>query len=131
MWVFYISALELQLQGGFFIVWTLPKYNDSISRVSNCILCVSLAYYHSQCVQYTVLLNWYSVVEHKFDIAVYTKGVCIMTENELKLLRMIREHDDPEQALVIALEVITSFLGQHGSSEEPDAVCPQELDETD
>ena len=47
-----------------------------------------------------------------------------MNENEMELLRMIREHDDSEQAFMIALDIIISFLGQHESSEEPAAACP-------
>jgi hypothetical protein len=60
-----------------------------------------------------------SKYEQKFDM--FTKGEWNVTENEMELLRMIREHDDPERALVIAVEVITSFLGLRGSSEEPAA----------
>ena len=40
-----------------------------------------------------------------------------MSKNEMELIGMIREHDEPEKALQIAVEVITSFLAQHGSSE--------------
>lgn len=40
-----------------------------------------------------------------------------MSTNEMELIRMIREHDDPEKALVIAVEVITGFLRQLQSSE--------------
>ena len=36
-----------------------------------------------------------------------------MNENEMKLIGMIRESDDPEKALVVAVEVITDFLRQH------------------
>lgn len=39
-----------------------------------------------------------------------------MNENEMKLIGMIRESDDPEKALTVAVEVITSYLMQHGSS---------------
>lgn len=49
-----------------------------------------------------------------------------MSKNEMELLGMIREHDEPEKALKIAVEVITSFLKLHGSSEEPAAACLQE-----
>ena len=54
-----------------------------------------------------------------------------MSENDMELIRMIREHDAPEKALMIAVEVITSFLAQHGSSEEPSAACPPALDGTE
>lgn len=33
-----------------------------------------------------------------------------MTSNEFELLSMIREHDNPEQALVTAIEIILSHL---------------------
>lgn len=33
-----------------------------------------------------------------------------MTSNELELLKIIREHDNPEQALVTAIEIIFSQL---------------------
>ena len=39
-----------------------------------------------------------------------------MTENERKLLEIIRENDDPE-SLMIAVEIILKHLEQHGSSE--------------
>ena len=48
-----------------------------------------------------------------------------MNENEMKLIGMIRESDDPEKALVVAVEVITDFLKQFQSSEAPAAACPQ------
>ena len=40
-----------------------------------------------------------------------------MTENEKELLRIIRENDHPEQALMIATSIILDYLKQHGSSE--------------
>ncbi len=49
-----------------------------------------------------------------------------MRKNELELLGMIREHDAPEKAMMIAVEVITSFLTQHGSSGGQEPVCQQE-----
>lgn len=40
-----------------------------------------------------------------------------MNENEKELLRMIREHENPEQAVLIAIDTIMGYLAQHGSSE--------------
>jgi hypothetical protein len=37
-----------------------------------------------------------------------------MSEKELELLELVRGHTDPEEALLIAVQVITSFLDQHG-----------------
>lgn len=41
-----------------------------------------------------------------------------MTENEKELIRMVRENDNPERALMTATVIILGFLKQHGSSEE-------------
>ena len=40
-----------------------------------------------------------------------------MTENEKELINMIRENDNPEQALMTATVIILGFLKQHESSE--------------
>ena len=40
-----------------------------------------------------------------------------MTENERELIKLIRENDNPEQALVTAVNTILCFLTQHESSE--------------
>ena len=62
-------------------------------------------------------------LEHLFE-NMNTKGERTMNENEMELLRMIREHENPEQALLIAVGVILDYLGRPGSSEEPSAACP-------
>jgi hypothetical protein len=46
-----------------------------------------------------------------------------MTANEKELLKIIREHDNPERALMTATAIILGFLKQHGSSEEPSAAA--------
>ena len=38
-----------------------------------------------------------------------------MTENEIKLLEMIRNHPDPGQALLIAIDIICKHLEQFES----------------
>ena len=40
-----------------------------------------------------------------------------MTDNETTLLDMIRKNDNPERALLIAIEVIVDFLSHHESSQ--------------
>ena len=40
-----------------------------------------------------------------------------MTKNELELLNLIRENDNPEQALIIAIEILISCLEQPESFE--------------
>lgn len=39
-----------------------------------------------------------------------------MTENEKELIRIIRENDNPEEALMTAAVIIIGFLKQHESS---------------
>ena len=36
-----------------------------------------------------------------------------MSKNEMELIGMIREHDSPDKALMVAIGVITDFLMQH------------------
>jgi hypothetical protein len=40
----------------------------------------------------------------------------------MELIKLIRENDNPEQALMTATLVIIDYLKQHESSEEPSAV---------
>ena len=46
----------------------------------------------------------------------------IMTANEIELINIIRENDNPEQALMAAAVIILGFLKQHESSVERAAV---------
>ena len=50
-----------------------------------------------------------------------------MTENEKELIRMIRENDNPEEALMTAAVIILGFLKQHESFEAQAPVCLQVL----
>lgn len=45
-----------------------------------------------------------------------------MTANEIELINLIRENDNPEKALMAAAVIILGFLKQHGSSEVQVAV---------
>ena len=49
-----------------------------------------------------------------------------MTANEIELLKLIRENDNPEQALMTATVIILGFLKQHESSAVQAAACLQE-----
>ena len=42
-----------------------------------------------------------------------------MTKNEQELLTLIREHENPEQALLTAVLIIGSVLEQYGSYQAP------------
>lgn len=48
-----------------------------------------------------------------------------MTVKEKEMFRIIFENDNPEQALVTAVETIIYFLTQHESFEEQAPVCLQ------
>ena len=51
-------------------------------------------------------------------IAIYERGI-IMSNNKIELLKLICENDYPEEALLTAIEVISSFLEQYESYQEP------------
>ena len=40
-----------------------------------------------------------------------------MTANEIELINLIRENDNPSQALATAVDIILLYLAQRGSSE--------------
>lgn len=49
-----------------------------------------------------------------------------MTQNEIKLIEMVRNHPDPGQAFVTALEIILLFLKHHEQHELTSAADSQE-----
>ena len=44
-----------------------------------------------------------------------------MSDNELELIKMIRENDNPGQALMAAATIILGYLKQHESCSKPSA----------
>lgn len=50
------------------------------------------------------------------------KGVCVVSENEKELIKLIRENDNPDKALMVATTIILDYLKQHESSVEQVAV---------
>jgi hypothetical protein len=40
-----------------------------------------------------------------------------MNENEKELIRIIRESEDPAKAMVMAIQITTDFLAEHGIKE--------------
>ena len=50
-----------------------------------------------------------------------------MTENEIKLIELIRENENQEEAIVTAVSIITSFLEQQRLSEGQALVYPPGL----
>ena len=55
------------------------------------------------------------------------EGGIIMTANEKELIKLIRENDNPEQALMTAAVIILGYLKQHESFEVQAPVCLREL----
>ena len=49
-----------------------------------------------------------------------------MTNNEMELIKMIRENDNPVQALMTAIIIVQGYLKQHESSVERVPACLQE-----
>ena len=45
------------------------------------------------------------------------KGDHTVTANEMELIKIIRENDKPEKAAMTAIEIISEFLRQLGSSQ--------------
>lgn len=54
-----------------------------------------------------------------------------MTEREMRLLKIIREGEDPAALMAVALDAITACLRQPGPSEAPCPAAPASACETD
>ena len=50
----------------------------------------------------------------------------LMTNKEMELLKMIRENDNPIQALMTAIIIVQGYLRQHESSVEQVPACLRE-----
>lgn len=49
-----------------------------------------------------------------------------MTENEKELIKLIRESDDPQQALATAMELMIDFLRSYGVPQDTSFALQQE-----
>ena len=49
-----------------------------------------------------------------------------MTDNELELLYIIRNHENPEKALNVALDLLIDFLGKHAALRDTSFERPPE-----
>ena len=65
------------------------------------------------------------MMEMGTHIRIFVGGTKVMTDNEKELINMIRENDNPEQALMTAAVIILGFLKQHESNSIPSAVYLQ------
>ena len=50
-----------------------------------------------------------------------------MTENEIELIKLIRENDNPTQALMTSAVIVLGYLKQHESSVIQESAGLQEL----
>ena len=75
----------------------------------------------SKYVDNSVKINYDGI--RTYVLIVCIRGIKIMTENEKELIKLIRENDNPEQALVTATVIILDYLKQHESSEAQAPVC--------
>ena len=64
-------------------------------------------------------------IEHSFVLRI-AKGVYAVSEHELKLIELLRENDNPEMALLLAVKVFAAFLAQLEADQEPQPVCLRE-----
>lgn len=82
----------------------------------------------SKNVDFSETLSYY---KNRTDIRVNERGIKTMTEfiteNEKQLIDLIRENDNPENAIMIATAIIIDFLKLHESSEGQAAACLPEL----
>ena len=49
-----------------------------------------------------------------------------MSTREVELFKIINEHDNPEQAVLTAINVFTAFLERLEVAPEQQTVCPRE-----
>lgn len=70
-------------------------------------------------------MNYRIKTEHMF-----LKGDTEMSKNKIELLKLIFENDNPEEVILTALDVVTSFLKQPESYQAPSVDFLQELFQT-
>ena len=58
--------------------------------------------------QFTIISGRTNVLCYRF----YRKGICVMKNYEKELAEIIRENDNPEQAVLVAIKVFSAFLEQ-------------------
>ena len=60
-------------------------------------------------------------------IRIEIRGIKTMTDNEKELINLIRENDNPGQALMTAAVIVLGYLKQHESSVAQESADLQEL----
>ena len=73
------------------------------------------------CLSQKILLNFY------YDIRsgiVIKGGLAIMNENEIMLISILRENDNPEKVAAYMLSLFLDYLRTHGPSQEKPSADP-------
>ena len=71
------------------------------------------------------MTNYNVLLEQKFVLLRNReRGVELMTKNEHELIDLIRTSDNPQQAVMTAIDIICQYIVQHGSSPTQQAVDP-------
>ena len=55
------------------------------------------------------------------------RGIKAVTENERELIKLIRENDNPSQALATAMELMIDFLEKYGVPQDTSSVLHREV----
>lgn len=79
----------------------------------------------SKNVDISVNLNYDGNVGTHIRIAM--RGNKTMTDNEKELINMIRDNDNPGQALLTAAVIVLGYLKQHGLNSEQEPAVLREL----
>ena len=53
------------------------------------------------------------------------RGIVVMTENKMELIKLILENDNPEQALMTASVIILDYLKKCEAAQEETVACQQ------
>ena len=70
-----------------------------------------------------ILLKFYYII--RSDIA-DGKGVGFVSENEIELIKLLRENDNPEKVAGYMLSLFLDYLRTHGPSQETPVAVPPE-----
>ena len=75
----------------------------------------------------TILKKFSTIISRRTNVRInrfYRKGNGEVTKYENELIELVRENDNPEQAVMIVIDTIISFLEQHESSPSQEIVAP-------
>ena len=68
--------------------------------------------------------NYNLVLEQSFGYGIAKGGTELMTKNEYELMYLIRTNENPQKALLTAIDIICQYITQHLSSPEQSAADP-------